>query len=119
MAVHKGREVQILGRSDGDDLSPMYDILDQWNERSSIPLNQLQLTEKEKADLEKQGALHLDRANVISDKDMQSLRDSQDAKKIEADKDKHPTPEFVDAKNLKMPTRDLPAVTKAPAPAKK
>lgn len=83
MAIYKGREVQLLGRSDGADVSPMYDILDQWNQRSSVPMNQLQFTTKEIDDMGKQNVDHLKFVNKIEDKDYQELKDSQDKKKIE------------------------------------
>ena len=84
MAVYKGREVHVLGRSDGADMSPMYDILDQWNERSSVKLSELQLTSKEIEDMKKQNVDHLAGVNKIEDKDLQALKDSQDKDKIEA-----------------------------------
>jgi hypothetical protein len=84
MAIYKGREVQLLGRSDGADVSPMYDILDQWNQRSSVPMNQLQFTGKELDDMGKQNVDHLKYVNKIEDKDYQELKDSQDKAKIEA-----------------------------------
>lgn len=83
MAIYKGREVQLLGRSDGADVSPMYDVIDQWNQRSSIPLNQLQFTSKEVEDMKKQNYDHLDGVNKIEDKDYQELKDGQDKAKIE------------------------------------
>jgi hypothetical protein len=83
MAIYKGREVQLLGRSDGADVSPMYDILDQWNQRSSVPLNQLQFTSKEVSDMKQQNYDHLDGVQKISDKDLQELKDGQDKAKIE------------------------------------
>ncbi len=83
MAIYKGREVQLLGRSDGADVSPMYDILDQWNQRSSVPMNHLQFTGKEIDDMGKQNVDHLKFVNKIEDKDYQELKDSQDKAKIE------------------------------------
>lgn len=83
MAIYKGREVQLLGRSDGADVSPMYDILDQWNQRSSVPMNHLQFTQKEIDDMGKQNVDHLKFVNKIEDKDLQELKDGQDKEKIE------------------------------------
>ena len=83
MAIYKGREVQLLGRSDGADVSPMYDILDQWNQRSSVKLNELQFTSKEVEDMKKQNYDHLNGVSKIEDKDLQELRDGQDKAKIE------------------------------------
>lgn len=83
MAVYKGREVQLLGRSDGADVSPMYDILDQWNQRSSVKLNEIQFTTKEVEDMKKMNYDHLSGVRKIEDKDLQELRDGQDKEKIE------------------------------------
>lgn len=83
MAIYKGREVQLLGRSDGADVSPMYDVLDQWNQRSSVKLSELQFTSTEVADMKKQNYDHLDGVKKIEDKDLQELRDGQDKAKIE------------------------------------
>lgn len=90
MAVHKGRIVTLLGRSSGEDTSPMYDIYDQWGERSSVKLSELQLTEDELKDAREQSVNHLDYANKIEQKDLQELRDSQDKAKIEERQRKHP-----------------------------
>ncbi len=83
MAIYKGREVQLLGRSDGADVAPMYDILDQWNQRSSVKLNELQFTSKEVEDMKKMNYDHLNGVKKIEDKDLQELKDGQDKKKIE------------------------------------
>lgn len=83
MAIYKGREVQLLGRSDGADASPMYDILDQWNQRSSVKLNELEFTGKEIEDMKKMNYDHLDGVRKIEDKDLKELKDGQDKAKIE------------------------------------
>jgi len=84
MAIYKGREVHVLGRTNGEDTSPLYDILDQWNQRSSVKLNELQFTEDEVKQQREKAVNHLDYANVIKQDELQELRDSQDKKKIEA-----------------------------------
>ena len=91
MAIYKGREVQVLGRSDGADVSPMYDILDQWNQRSSVKLNELQFTEEEVKGIKDHANKHFDTVNVIKAKDLQELRDGQDPKKIEEKQGKSKT----------------------------
>lgn len=91
MAIYKGREVQLLGRSDGADASPMYDILDQWNQRSSVKLNEIQFTSKEVEDMKKQNYDHLDNVSKIEDKDLQELKDGQDRTKIEQRQGKQST----------------------------
>lgn len=65
MAIYKGREVQVLGRSDGADVSPMYDILDQWNERSSVKFNELEFSSKEIEDMKKQHVSYFEHAKTI------------------------------------------------------
>ena len=83
MAIYKGREVQVLGPSSGEDVSKMYDILDQWNQRSSVKVSEIQFTGKEIEDLKKQNADQFSGYSKIEDKDLQELKDSQDKKKIE------------------------------------
>lgn len=83
MAIYKGREVHVLGRTNGEDTSPLYDILDQWGQRSSVKLNELQFTDEEVKEQKEKAVNHFDYANVISKEDLQDLRDSQDKKKIE------------------------------------
>ncbi len=83
MAVYRGREVHILGRTTGEDITPSYDILDQWNERSSVKLPELHLTEEEIQKMKDQAIHHLHFAKIIADKDLQELKDSQDKRKIE------------------------------------
>jgi len=119
MAVVKGREVQVLGRSSGEDVSPMYDILDQWNERSSVKLSEIQFTQKEVDDLKKQNVDHLAGVNVIEDKDLQELKEGQDKKKIE---EKQKAPQYgqpvpvskimVDPTEVQAPVKAKTAVTK-------
>lgn len=41
MAIYKGREVKVIGRTDRDSI-PMYDIVDAWGETVSVPMNQLE-----------------------------------------------------------------------------
>lgn len=83
MAVFKGREVTVLGKTNGEDTSPLYTIVEKNGQRAEVPMNQLQFTKDEMKDLEKGAAWHLDGAKVIEDKDLQELRDAQDRKKIE------------------------------------
>jgi hypothetical protein len=83
MAVYKGREVSLLGKVGGTDTSPLYTIQHKDGGREDIALNQIQITEDEKKEMEKDVAWHLGGAVVIPNKDLQELRDSQDKKKIE------------------------------------
>lgn len=83
MAIYKGREVQVLGPSSGEDVSKMYDVLDQWSQRSSVKLSELQFTGKEIEDMKKQHVEQFGSYSKIEDKDLQELRDGQDKAKIE------------------------------------
>ena len=83
MAVYKGREVQVLGKQGGTDTSPLYTIVEKNGQRADVPMNQIQFTEKEVKDMEKDASWHLNGAQKISDADLQKLRDSQDREKIE------------------------------------
>lgn len=83
MAIYKGREVQVLGPSSGEDLSKMYDVLDQWSQRSSVKLSELQFTGKEIEDMKKHSVDQFANFKKIEDKDYQELKDSQDKAKIE------------------------------------
>lgn len=87
MAVYKGREVTILGRADAIDAAPMYRVLDQWGQEEQVPLDKLEVTEDEKKQLTSDNEQSLT-FKVIKDKDLQDLRDSQDADKIKAKQDK-------------------------------
>ena len=91
MAIYKGREVQVLGPSSGEDVSKMYDVLDQWNQRSSVKVSELQFTGKEIEDLKKQNVEQFTSYSKIEDKDLQELRDGQDKKKIEESQKKQST----------------------------
>jgi hypothetical protein len=83
MAVYKGREVSLLGKVGGADTSPLYTIQHKDGNREDVRLNQVQITEDEKKEMEKDVTWHLGSASVIDNKDLQELRDSQDKAKIE------------------------------------
>lgn len=87
MAVYKGREVTILGRATGADYAPDYRVLDQWGQEEIVTLDKLQVTEEEKKQLTADNQTNLT-FNVIKDKDLKDLRDSQDAEKIKARQEK-------------------------------
>lgn len=83
MAIYKGREVQVLGPSSGEDTSKMYDVLDQWSQRSSVKLSELRFTGKEIEDMKKAHVEQFVNYSKIEDKDLQELKDGQDKQKIE------------------------------------
>ncbi len=86
MAVYKGREVQILGRLEGGEVSPSYRVIDSYGQKEVVELSNLQVTKDEEKQL-KGDAADLN-VNVIEDKDLQTLRDTQDPEKIKAKQDK-------------------------------
>ena len=83
MAIYKNREVNIVSYI--TDESPVVEVQHlRSGDREMVKLNELQITEEEKKQFKDQDFFN--RVNVISDKDLQDLRDSQDPKKIEAKK---------------------------------
>lgn len=107
MAVYKGREVIVLGRTDGEDTSPLYTIQHMNGEREFVKLNQIQMTEKEIKESKDGAAWHLDGAQVISDKDLQVLRDKQNRQKIEDNQKKNPQDQDVTVSKIKVPAEEL------------
>jgi hypothetical protein len=107
MAVYKGREVTVLGKTNGEDTAPLYTIQEKSGQRADVPMNQLQFTKDEMKDLEKGAAWHLDGAKVIEDKDLADLRDKQDKAKIEKNQ------ESVEDKPVKATTYVKPSEVKA------
>lgn len=84
MALLRNREVELLGRADGADTSPIMTVMYKDGNRENVPLSQLTLTQKEHDDIAKQhGDVAVSNVTVIKDKDLQELRDGQDRKKIE------------------------------------
>jgi hypothetical protein len=49
----------------------MYDILDQWSQRSSVKLNELQFTDEEVKTFKGKSVNHLDNVKVIPQKELQ------------------------------------------------
>lgn len=82
MAVYRGRVVTVLGPNTADDAVPMYTILDDQGQRSDVRLNEISFTKEEQKELQKTGAERYNRINIIEDKDLQELQDSQDPDKI-------------------------------------
>jgi hypothetical protein len=115
MAVYKGREVQLLGRTDGAETSPLYNIMQADGTRESVRFNQLQLTEQEMKDSKEGAQWHLEGAKVIPAKDLQELRDSQDRKKIEEKQKNQPRTEVtIPAQTIKL--EDTPKVVEKTVP---
>lgn len=107
MAVYKGREVQILGKTNGEDTSPLYTIQQKDGSREDVKLNQIQFTEAEIKDAKDGAQWHLDGANVINDKDLQTLRDKTDRQKIEDNQKKNPQKTDVEVSKIKVDANEV------------
>lgn len=112
MAVYKGREVSIVGRADGADISPLYTIQHRDGNQEQVKLSTLQFTEEEVNDMKKQNVSHLEHAPVIKNDELQKLRDSQDKAKIEKEQGKQPT-EPVIVKNVLVDPKEVQEKTPA------
>jgi len=114
MAVYKNREVQLLGRADGADVSPTYRVLDSQGQEEQVQLNQLQVTEEEKKQLNLAHGSTVADVKVISNKDLQELRDGQDPKKIEERQKKEGTDVTVPVSEVRVDKSKItPVMTKA------
>jgi hypothetical protein len=102
MAILKGREVSILGRADGADVSPTYRILDSYGQESQVMLKDLQVTSEEKKQLDIDNGNLNSGVKVISDKDLKDLRDGQDKEKIEARQSKEDNDVTVPVSEIKV-----------------
>lgn len=102
MAIYKGREVQLLGRLDGVDESPLYRVMDKQQQVEHVRLGDMQLTEDEKKDLQKVHGLAIADVPTISDKDLQELRDGQNREKIEEKQKKNPQNKDVAVSTVKV-----------------
>lgn len=106
MAIYKGREVEVVGRADGADVSPLYTIQHKDGNREQVKMNQLQFTEEEVKNAKEGSALHLEGANVIKNDELQKLRDSQDREKIEKSQKTQPT-EPVEVKKVMVDPKEV------------
>jgi hypothetical protein len=103
MAILRNREVIILGRADGGDVSPTYTVQYPDLERENVTLRELQLTSDEYTEMTKQnGESNMGNVRKIEDKDLQALRDGQDAKKIEDAQSKNPAPSDITVRSVKV-----------------
>lgn len=95
MALYKNREVTLLGRTDGADVSPTYTVMQKDGSRENVLLNQLELTDEEHNNLTKQHGAYMSNVKKVDRKNLQDLRDGQDRAKIEErqkkEQDKTPT----------------------------
>jgi hypothetical protein len=85
MALLRNREVQILGRADAADASPVYIVSYANGTKENVKLTELQLTEAEYKDmLRTNGEVYMNNVQKVDDKTLQEILDSQDKEKIEA-----------------------------------
>lgn len=93
MALLRNREVTLLNKADAADASPVYTVAYANGNRENVKLNELQLTEAEYKDMLRQnGEVYMHDVQKIEDKDLQEIRDSQDADKINEKQDKDQSP---------------------------
>jgi hypothetical protein len=103
MAILRNREVTILGRADGADMSPQYTVQYPDLEREIVRLSDLQMTEDEYKEMTRQnGEEVMVPVKKIENKDLQALRDGQDRAKIEENQRKNPTPEDITVRSVKV-----------------
>lgn len=102
MAIYKGREVQLLGRVDGADESPLYRVMDKHQNIEHVRLGDMQFTSQEQKDLEKTHGQLVADLQVIEDKDLKELRDGQDREKIEEKQKNEPKNRDVPVSNIKV-----------------
>lgn len=83
MAIYKGREVSVLGRADGADVSPLYTIVHKDGEREIVPMSQIQMTEKELKESKDAVQWHLDGVATLKDSDVEAQRKLTSKEEIE------------------------------------
>lgn len=106
MAILRNREVTILGRTDGTDVTPTYTVMYPDLNRENVSLSDLRLTEDEYKEMTKQnGENAMINVKKIDDKELQDLRDSQDPQKIEANRKSQP--DTVTVKSIQVPTSEV------------
>ncbi len=116
MALLRNREVELLGKADGQDESPVYTVMYKDNTRENVRLDELQLTEEEHKNIAKQhGDRTLGNVSIVKDKDLQQIRDDQDRKKIEERQGKQQSTEPVQVSKVMV---DPTEVTEKQAPRK-
>ena len=116
MALLRNREVQILGKTDGEDFAPTYTVLYKDGERENVRLTELHITEDEKKELLKaNGENVLVNVKVVDDKKLQEVRDNQDRTKIEDKQSKVDTTKPVEVKKVFVDSAEVAEKT----PAKK
>lgn len=109
MAIYKGREVSLahdVPRGYVEPISMTIRYKDGTTE--TVKLSELQFTSEEKTALEKAAGKKYENINIIEQKDLQNLRDSQDVKKIEAAQKNQDTPKDVTIQATKATVQESP-----------
>lgn len=84
MALLRNREVELLGKTDGQDESPTYTVMYKDGSRENVRLSELQLTEEEHKNLSRShGEVIMTNVSKVDNKRLQELRDGSDRQKIE------------------------------------
>ena len=84
MAIYRGREVQIVNYvQPGLTIPDTLQVVDKDGQSYSPKVSEVQFTEVEKADLKKYHTDKFNQVQVISDKDLQKLRDDSNPDVIE------------------------------------
>lgn len=118
MALLRNREVSIVSRTDGADMSPVYTVAYPNGSRENAKLSELQLTKEEYGNMLRQnGEVYMHNVKRIEDKDLQEIRDSQDRKKIEERQNSKPKDQVVEKEVKVSPTEtEIRKVDSKPLP---
>ena len=98
MAIYKGREVQVIGEVSKGYTTPETVQIFFDNTYENVKIGDLKVTEDEKKTLQKAQADKFENITVVSDKEVQELRDSQDPEKIAKLNEKQNAPQDVTIK---------------------
>lgn len=88
MAIVRGRVVHIIGPSPDQGSPPKFEVEYQNGQREIVPLNQMDISEDEKKQLDKTVVDALSGARVRKDSELQEIADKTNLEKIEANQEK-------------------------------
>lgn len=83
MAVYKNREVEVVHNMPGTEEGAMVTVIHKNGDKEAVKLREVALTKDELNQMKEASSNSYNGIKVISDKDLKSLRDSQDPAKIE------------------------------------
>lgn len=108
MALLRNREVSILSKADGQDVSPVYTVIYADGNRENVMLKELELTQEEHDEMTKQnGDASLENVRKVDTKHLQDVRDGQDKNKIESSKKKELQYVDVPVSKVKVDSREV------------